>query len=183
MLGRIRASRPSPAIVVAILALVAAVAGTAVAEQATTSAVTKKKVKKIANKQINKRFPIGAGDIADGAVTRENQSADQRTLWAAVQSNGTVTDQSGGISVSALGSGSYAVDFGEDVSGRALVATGVNARVIADATLCNGGAGVGSDCSPEAPNDSEHVGVNTALAAVTPAVLTNLPFYIAALPE
>ena len=75
------------------------------------------------------------------------------------------------------------IDFGEDVSNRALVASGVNARVIADATLCNGGTGVGSDCSPSGPNDSEHVGVNTALAAAAPAILTNLPFYVAALPE
>jgi hypothetical protein len=178
-------ARPNPALIVAVLALVAALAGTAVAADpiATDSAVTKKKVKKIVKKQINKRFPIGAGDIADGAVTREAQSSDQRTLWASVQSNGTVTDQSGGISVTALGTGSYVIDFGEDVSGRALSATGVNARVIADATLCNGGTGVGSDCSPEAPNDSEHVGVNTALAAAAPAILTNLPFYVAALPK
>jgi hypothetical protein len=41
----------------------------------------------------------------------------------------------GGITVTALGSGSYVIHFGEDVSGRALTATGVNARVIADATL------------------------------------------------
>jgi uncharacterized protein (DUF2141 family) len=168
-----RLRMPSPAIVVAVLALVAALAGTAVAEQATTSALTKKKVKKIANKQIDKRFPI----------TREDQSPDQQTLWANVQSNGTIAEQSGGISVQALGTGSYVIDFGEDVSGRALMATGVNARVIADATLCNGGTGVGSDCSPDAPNDSQHVGVNTALAAVAPAVLTNLPFHVAALPE
>ena len=126
-------ARPNPALIVAVLALVAALAGTAVAADpiATDSAVTKKKVKKIANKQINKRFPIGAGDIADEAVTRAAQSPDQRTLWADVQSNGTVTDQSGGISVTALGSGSYVIDFGEDVSGRALMATGVNGRVIA----------------------------------------------------
>ncbi len=59
--------------------------------------------------------------------------------------------------MTALGSGSYVIDFGEDVSGRALTATGVNASVIADATRCNGGTGVGSDRSPEAPNDSAHV--------------------------
>jgi hypothetical protein len=63
-------SRYSPAIVIAVLALVAAVAGTAVAgPSATTSAITKKKVKKIANKQIDKRFPVETGDIAGGAVT------------------------------------------------------------------------------------------------------------------
>ena len=61
---------PSPALVVAIIALVAALAGTAVAEEASISAkpVTKKKVKKIANTQIDKRFPIGTDQIADGAV-------------------------------------------------------------------------------------------------------------------
>jgi hypothetical protein len=121
--------------------------------------------------------------IKKEAVSGPKLSGDQRTLWAAVQSNGTIDQQSGGITVTALGSGSYVVDFGEDVSGRALMATGVNARVIADATLCNGGTGVGSDCSPDAPNDKKHVGVNTALAAAAPAIFTNLPFYVAALPK
>ena len=51
-------SRPSPSIVVAALALTAAVAGTAVAAPtADTSALTKSKVKRIANKQINKAAP------------------------------------------------------------------------------------------------------------------------------
>ena len=53
-----RISRPSPAIVVAALALIAALAGTAVAGPgASSSAITKSKVKKIANKQINKLLP------------------------------------------------------------------------------------------------------------------------------
>lgn len=56
-MGRIRASRPSPAIIVAVLALVAALAGTAVAgPDATTSALSKKKVKKIATKQADKQI-------------------------------------------------------------------------------------------------------------------------------
>jgi hypothetical protein len=67
---RITRSRPSPAIVVAVAALVAALAGTAVAGPgASDSAVTKSKVKKIANKQIDKRFPVGTAGIADSAVT------------------------------------------------------------------------------------------------------------------
>ena len=63
--------RLNPALIVAVLALVAALAGTAVATDpiATDSAVTKKKVKKIANKQINKRLPWKTADLADGAVT------------------------------------------------------------------------------------------------------------------
>jgi len=67
---RVFKSRPSPAIVVAVVALVAALAGTAVAgPDASTSAVTKKKVKKIANKEIDKRFPLGTAGLADSAVT------------------------------------------------------------------------------------------------------------------
>jgi hypothetical protein len=70
--------RPSPAIVVAVLALIAGVAGTAVAgPSADTSALTKKKVRKqinklapgIANAEIDKRFPVGTTGLADGAVT------------------------------------------------------------------------------------------------------------------
>jgi hypothetical protein len=61
---------PSPAILVAGLALVAALAGTAVAGPgASTSKVTKSKVKKIANKQIDKRLPWETADIAPDAVT------------------------------------------------------------------------------------------------------------------
>jgi hypothetical protein len=72
---RIRDGRPSPAIIVAALALVAALAGTAVAgPQATSSAINKKKVKKIARKQANKAIdaalPVGGDGIADGAVGR-----------------------------------------------------------------------------------------------------------------
>jgi hypothetical protein len=57
-MGQIRTSRPSPAIIVAGLALVAALAGTALAgSDVATSALSKKKVKKIAKKQINKLAP------------------------------------------------------------------------------------------------------------------------------
>jgi hypothetical protein len=61
--------------VVAILALVAAVGGTAVAQEATTSAVSKKKVKKIAKKQAKKYFDANIGNAsvasADTAGTAE----------------------------------------------------------------------------------------------------------------
>jgi len=185
-MSRIRRARPSPAILVAVIALVAALGGSAVAEVASTSKLDKKEkkqAKKIAKKQVNKKLPIGSKNLADGAVNGSKLAGDQRTLWAAVQSSGSIAEQSGGISVTALGAGGYVIDFGEDVSGRALVASGVNSRVIADATLCNGGQGVGSDCSGFAPNDSQHVGVNTSLAAAAPATETNLPFYVAALPK
>jgi hypothetical protein len=55
---RLRGLRPSPAIVIAVLALVAAVAGTAVAGgPGATTSVSKKKAKQIAKKQVNKLAP------------------------------------------------------------------------------------------------------------------------------
>lgn len=67
MAKRIVSARPSPALVVAVLALVAAVAGTAIAGPgASTSAITKSKVKKIANKQIDKRLPLTGADVDYG---------------------------------------------------------------------------------------------------------------------
>jgi hypothetical protein len=62
--------RPSPALVVAVVALVAALAGTAVAGPgAETSKLNRSKVKNIANKQINKQLPWTTADLAPGAVT------------------------------------------------------------------------------------------------------------------
>jgi hypothetical protein len=72
-MSRLRHSRPSPALVVAVFALVAALAGTAVAEQATTS-VSKKKTKKIAKKQVNKVLPIGNDELAEIAEHSEDVS-------------------------------------------------------------------------------------------------------------
>lgn len=172
--------RLSPALVISVIALFVAIGG--ISWAAATIGTKDIKNKAITAKKLGKDA-VNSAKIQDGSVSREDQSSDQRTLWAAVRSDGTIADQSGGISVTALGGGGYVINFGQDVSGRALTATGTNARVIADAILCNGGTGVGTNCSPDAPNDSQHVGVNTALAAVAPAVLTNLPFYVAALPK
>ena len=70
--------RPSPALLVAVVALVAAAAGSAVADQATTAGKgfskkqakqVKKLAKKQAKKQIKKNFPVGESQIADGAIT------------------------------------------------------------------------------------------------------------------
>jgi hypothetical protein len=69
-------ARPSPALIVAVVALVAALAGTAIAGPgASSSAITKAKVKKVANKQINKQKPWQTADIADGAITTAKLAA------------------------------------------------------------------------------------------------------------
>ena len=69
-MSRIKHRRPSPAILVAVIALVAALGGSAVAEVATTSKLDKKEkkqTKKIAKKQANKVvdgvLPIGASEL------------------------------------------------------------------------------------------------------------------------
>jgi biotin carboxyl carrier protein len=81
---RLTQARPSPALIVAILALVAAVAGTAVAQQATTSQVTKKKAKKIAKKQAKKYFDANIGNAsvaqADTADTATNAGTGRSTF-------------------------------------------------------------------------------------------------------
>jgi hypothetical protein len=75
---RIVNSRPSPVIVIAILALVAAVAGTAVAaDPVATTSVSKKKVKKIARKQAEKFFNanIGKASVAHAATADSANTA------------------------------------------------------------------------------------------------------------
>jgi hypothetical protein len=85
-------SRPSPALVVAVFALVAALAGTAVAQPgAGTSAITKSKVKKISKKQANKAvdqfaaatLPVGGADLASIEERTQSTTINQNT-------NGTV---------------------------------------------------------------------------------------------
>jgi hypothetical protein len=172
--------QPSPALVISVIALSVAIGG--ISWAAATIGTNDIKNDAVTAKKLHKNA-VTTRKIKNKAVKGAKLDGDQRTLWAAVKSDGTIADQSGGISVTPLGGGGYVINFGKHVSGRALVATGTNARVFVDAILCNGGSGIGTDCSPDAPNDSKHVGVNTALAATAPATLTNLPFYVAALPK
>ena len=59
----------SPALVVAVLALIAALAGTAIAGPTATTSISKKKTKKIALNQANKVvagvLPIGASELGN----------------------------------------------------------------------------------------------------------------------
>ncbi|HZA88609.1 MAG TPA: hypothetical protein VE401_00110 [Solirubrobacterales bacterium] len=78
---RLKRSRPSPALVVGVLALVAALAGTAVAaDPVATTSVSKKKTKKIARNQAIKQidlafdeaFPVGGDEL--GAIDEHLQT-------------------------------------------------------------------------------------------------------------
>ena len=70
--------RPSPAMVVAIVALIAALGGTAIAG----GFITKKKAKKVANNQITKRAP--------GLAVASAANADAPFAYARVNSNGSL---------------------------------------------------------------------------------------------
>jgi hypothetical protein len=79
--------RPSPAMVVAIVALIAALGGTAVAG----GALNKKKVKNISNNQITQRAPglsVASAKSADNATTATR--AQGPVGWAAVSSTGVL---------------------------------------------------------------------------------------------
>jgi hypothetical protein len=99
----LQARRVSPALVVSVIALVAAVAGTAVAEQASISAkaVTKKKAKSIANKEIDKRLPLGTEDLADAAVTEGKLASDAVTSGKIAGSAVTTNKLANGASTAA----------------------------------------------------------------------------------
>ena len=88
-MARIKRARPWPTSVVAVLALVAALAGSAVAEQATTAGkklnkketkqvkkIAKKKAKKQDKKQDKRNFPVDASQIAGGAVIKPKIAQD-----------------------------------------------------------------------------------------------------------
>ncbi len=79
-MGLLKGARPSPAIVVAILALVAGVTGAAVAQPAAKKAVTKKKAKKIADKEIEKLAPglsVASAASATNATNATNAARAQ----------------------------------------------------------------------------------------------------------
>jgi hypothetical protein len=101
-MNHVTRGRTSPALIVAILALVAAVAGTAVAGPgAVSSKITKKKVTKIADKEINQ---LASGLNVNSAKTADSAKSAANVLAAEVANGcGQVTGGTGGITVAAAG--------------------------------------------------------------------------------
>jgi hypothetical protein len=130
-MGRIRASRPSPALVVATVAVVAAVTGSAIADPgASTSVLGTKQIKKLIKKEVAKRTgPIGPAGPAGPAGTNgvdgtarayalvDNDSCDILSVCDAEKSKGI-------SSVNRLSVGSYCVTApGIEATETAAVAT------------------------------------------------------------
>lgn len=127
--------RPSPAMIVAIVALIAALGGTAIG----AAFVTKKQSKKIAANQVNKLAPglsVASAKSADSAKTADSaNTANSATtagsannvLAAKVASDGTLLFAAqGGTSVQphTAGSAVYGVLFPRDISNCAIVPGG-----------------------------------------------------------
>lgn len=113
-MNRIRRVVPSPALAVAVLALVAALAGTAVAGPDATTSINKKRTKKIsrliAKKQVNKKFPVENEDLANPLYS------------AVVAASGNLVRGNGVSSSTRLATGLYETRFDTDLSGCSWVA-------------------------------------------------------------
>jgi hypothetical protein len=113
--------RPSPAMVIAIVALIAALGGTAIA----AGVLSKKKVKKIANSQITKRESGLSVKNAANLGDQPPSAFQSRVQWALVNAAGTsVLAQSGGITITGHAIGRTGLRFpsGTDTSNGAIVA-------------------------------------------------------------
>ncbi len=122
-------SRPSPAMIVAVIALSFAVVGTAVAgTDGLERKVTKSKVKKIAKKQANKvlnkresSLNVNSAQDAD-QLDGQDSTAYATRLWAVVDTAGTLIRGAGATAVNDAGTGK-AVVFDRDVTGCGASAT------------------------------------------------------------
>jgi hypothetical protein len=119
---RIRRLAPSPAMVVACLALAIGLAGTGYA-------VTRLPRNSVTTVQV-KDFSLLARDFKRGQLQAGPQGpqgpagpAGPGAKWALVGPSGAIIAQSGGISARHVGDGFYVLDFGASVQGHLIVAS------------------------------------------------------------
>jgi hypothetical protein len=181
-----------------VLALVAALAGSAAAgSNVQSSAVSKKKVMKIAKKQAKKYFDanIGGASVAHAvdASSADNAAAlgglgvgayQRRARWALVRAAGTIVRQSGGVRVQSAVDGLYQLNFGSNVRNSAILAIEVdnNTTKGAPSVLSCGddedpGFGNCVGAANENPNFVKVVTKEPGAVGTSP-----LPFYVAVLP-
>ena len=188
--------RPSPAMVVASLALLVALGGTGVAAvnalvpknsvgtaQLKNGAVTAAKVK--VGSLLASNFK--AGQLTGGAAGPSGATgpagpagaAGPGAKWALIKADGAIIAQSGGITMTTHATGTYVLDFGAPVDKSLILVTpsfaspGLRGDVIAGPC---GGAPAGSIVCA-AGGDNNHVVVFTSNAANS--ALADWPFYVA----
>jgi hypothetical protein len=185
-MGNLRRLRPSPALVISLIALFVAMGGIgyAAAKIGTSDiengAVTTKKLhnKAVTTKKIKANAVTGAkakessfGQVPDAAHADNASNLggtpasgyESRIKWALVKADGSIIAQSGGISVThSSGSNGYYLDFGSSVAGKGVSVTlhyndpNFNGEIV---TAPCGGSGVpgGVTCVAAGTNDANHL--------------------------
>lgn len=120
----VRGRRPSPALVISVIALVVSLTGTGIAQDAVTAVLNKqekKQTRNIAKKEINKQaIGLTVGNAA--------KLAGREIMFARVNADGGLRYSSGGFSTTTLGTGIYQVDFPKALAKCPVVATPQNAQ-------------------------------------------------------
>ena len=191
-MDRLRRYRPTPAMLVACLALLVALAGTGYAAtalprnsvgpaQLKNNSITGAKVKNFSLlRQDFKPGQLPAGPRGPAGPAGPAGQAGPGARWALVRADGTVIAQSGGITPTAKPSvGAYILDFGSSLTGKLILVSSANTGDLGDrgtvsAGMC-GGTTEGSTCPTG--NDTSHVRVITRKAGDSFA--EDHPFYVA----
>jgi hypothetical protein len=111
------------------------------------------------------RNSVTTAHVKDGTLLARDFKAGElpSVRWVEVLASGTIVGQSGGITVRRVGGGYYVVNFGVDVSGKAILAssarTGAEGRGVVAAGPCTTSSQTGDNCVTG--NDPRFVGVFT----------------------
>jgi hypothetical protein len=131
--------RPSPAMIVALVALCLAAGGTAIAAKVKLGkgAVKTKNIRKgaVTEPKLGAAAvtepKLGAGAVTEaklgaGAVSVGKLAGSAKASWLETNAAGSaIAHQSGGVTMTPNGMGSYVVDFGTDITNRAISITPV----------------------------------------------------------
>ena len=184
MIARLLRHRPSPAIVIACVALLLALGGVSWAAttlprnsvgtaQLKNNAVTSRKVK---------NHSLLRADFKSGQIPRgpAGPAGTANIKWALVKADATIVAQSGGITMTSHSTGNYILDFGGAVNTKLILASAAQAgsdtgpRGPVSAGPCGGTPEGGSPCGTG--NDTSHVHVQTFNAG---DVTGDRSFYVA----
>ena len=179
-----KASRPSPVFILAVLALVAAFAGTAIAgPDAISNKVTKSKVKTIAKKQINKAAPglsVAEAEKAEKAENAENLGGDPASAYLKTTGVRFVKIGSTGTIDGALSKGVTQANVSSPSTGRYCIDGLDPAPRSAQVTIDYAGPYEATEYVQINPTGAFCAGTQVYIATfVDPSTATNMPTYVA----
>ena len=189
---------PSPAMMVALLALFAALAGTSYAAVTITgknvknSSLTGSDVKNgsLTGTDVKSRSLSGS-DVKDGALAardKGDKGDSGRTRWALVNAAGQIEAQSGGFEVESGyeanppgAAGNVYIDSGEDLSNKGVVATiALQNQVDQNGDTITSGRAPGADSNPEFSGEisSTRCAIPGVVSCGPPGTNTNQHFVV-----